>query len=102
MYARFFSDMLNQRKNKKVTEDKNLTTLSSSSVSRAFALKKNLSGFLVNSEHSSELQSSSIKQNGFQVSLSIISSDSLRKISLYKEDICRTLRSRDQVVTIFC
>ena len=81
MYARFFSDMLNQRKNKKVTEDRNLTTLSSSSVSRALALKKNLSGFLVNGEHSSKLQSSSIKQIGFQVSLSIISSDGLRKIS---------------------
>ena len=89
MYTRFLSDMLNQGNNKKMTKERILTTLSSSSASRAVALKKNLTEFPVNSEHSvlycSNLHSSSIKHNCFQVSMSIISSDNSINWKIYQK-----------------
>ena len=79
MYARFISDMWNQLKTKKKVRVKILSTLSSSSASKAFALKKNITEFQMKNALSvidnSRLHNSSVKHNTFLVRLSIISSD---------------------------
>ena len=89
MYARFISDMSNQLKTKKKVRDKILTTLSSSSVSKAFATKKNVNGLQVNSAlsviYSSRQHDSSMKHNAFLVRLSIISSDDSFNWKIYQK-----------------
>ena len=89
MYARFISNMSNQLKTKKKVRDKILTTLSSSSASKAFALKKNLTGFPVNGAlsviDSSRQHNSSMKHKAFLVRFSIISSDNSFNWKIYQK-----------------